>query len=212
MKSALFDRALQAFLTAEINWSSDTIKAALIDLNDIGTAITGATNATPIVVAANSHGLSNGNKVLITGVAGNTAANGVFYVANVTTNTFELQTLEGETLTNVAGTGAYTSGGIAVNMTGLDFLNDVSSAIVGTAQTIGSKSVTNGVADGGNVTFTAVTGDQCEALLIYKDTGTPSTSVLIALMAEGTGLPVTPSGGDITVSFSDGANKIFRLR
>lgn len=65
--------------------------------------VSAATNASPIVVTSNSHGLSNGDEVWIEGVSGNTAANGIWTVANKTTDTFELS---GST-----GNGAYTSGG-----------------------------------------------------------------------------------------------------
>lgn len=53
-------------------------------------AITSSTNASPIVVTATAHGLSNGDTVMIQGHLTNTNANGVWPVANVTTNTFEL--------------------------------------------------------------------------------------------------------------------------
>lgn len=93
-----------------------------------------------------------------------------------------------------------------------DNLDDVASgARVGTAQTLGSKSVTNGVFDAGDLTFTSVTGDASEYILIYKDTGTESTSTLIALFDTATGLTVTPNGGNITVTWDNGANKIFAL-
>lgn len=65
--------------------------------------ITNATNASPIVVTSNSHGLSNGDTVTISGVVGNTGADGTFTVTNSTANTFELY--------NSTGTGAYASGG-----------------------------------------------------------------------------------------------------
>lgn len=71
-------------------------------LKDTG-SITGATNASPIVITSASHGLNNGTKVTITGVGGNTAANTSAIVANKTSDTFELS--------GVAGNGAYTSGG-----------------------------------------------------------------------------------------------------
>jgi hypothetical protein len=50
------------------------------------------------------------------------------------------------------------------------------------------------------VTFTAVTGDVSEAVILYKDTGVAATSPLIAYIDTATGLPVTPNGGDITVT------------
>jgi len=83
--------------------------------------------------------------------------------------------------------------------------------VVGTAGTIGAtKSVTNGVFDGGDVTFTAVTGVTVEALVIYVDTGVAGTSPLVAYIDSSvTGLPVTPNGGDITITWN--ASGIFAL-
>lgn len=66
-------------------------------------SITGATNASPIVITSASHGLNTGTRVTISGVGGNTAANGTFQITNVSANTFSL---DGST-----GNGAYTSGG-----------------------------------------------------------------------------------------------------
>jgi len=71
-------------------------------------AITGATNASPIVITSNGHGYSNGDLILVAGVEGNTAANGWRLVANKTANTYEITTLAG---INVAGNGAYTQNG-----------------------------------------------------------------------------------------------------
>jgi len=72
--------------------------------------------------------------------------------------------------------------------------------VVGTAQTLGTKTFTNGVFDAADVTFAAVTGNSAEALVLYVDTGTAGTSPLIAFIDTGvTGLPVTPNGGDINV-------------
>jgi len=89
-------------------------------------AITAATNATPIVVTSNGHGLENGQRVRITGVLGNTAANGTWVVANKAANTFELQ--------GSAGNGAYTSGG---TWTRIDAASIVGTTTVITATMIG---------------------------------------------------------------------------
>lgn len=82
---------------------------------------------------------------------------------------------------------------------------------VATSGAMGSKTVTNGVADAADVTWTAVTGDQSESIDIYKHTGTESTSRLICNIDTATGLPVTPNGGDITAQWDNGSNKIFKL-
>jgi hypothetical protein len=52
--------------------------------------LTGASNASPIVITAANHGIANGDVVTIQGAIGNTAANGTWTVANRTANTFEL--------------------------------------------------------------------------------------------------------------------------
>jgi hypothetical protein len=91
-----------------------------------------------------------------------------------------------------------------------EFYSSVSSAVVGTPQTLASKTVTNGSFDAADVTFTGVTGNSIEALVIYKDTGTAGTSSLIAYIdVASSGLPVTPNGGNITVTFN--ASGIFSL-
>jgi hypothetical protein len=82
-----------------------------------------------------------------------------------------------------------------------DFLDDVAAgARVATSGNLASKTTTSGSFDSDNVTFTAVTGDVSEAVILYKDTGVASTSPLIAYIDTATGLPVTPNGGDITVT------------
>lgn len=90
------------------------------------------------------------------------------------------------------------------------FYSSASSAVVGTPQTIGSKTFANGVFDGADVSFTAVTGASIEALVLYIDTGVAGTSPLVAYIDTSvTGLPVTPNGGDITITWN--ASGIFAL-
>lgn len=84
-------------------------------------------------------------------------------------------------------------------------------AIIAAGVALASKTVTLGVADAADVTFALVTGVSIEYIVIYKDTGSSATSRLLALIDTATGLPVTPNGGDITVVWDNGANKIFKL-
>lgn len=92
------------------------------------------------------------------------------------------------------------------------FLSDVAAgARVATSSNLASKTATLGVADAADVTFSAVTGDQSEALVIYQDSGSAATSRLIAYIDTATGLPVTPNGADITVTWDNGSNRIFAL-
>jgi len=140
---------------------------------------------------------------------------------------------------------------------------------------------TDGVFDANDVTFTSISGNSVEAIVIFQDTGSNATSTMVALIdghfivtadatlsagtalvveptvasiptatvlafssgqsatlngastapsrvitvtsttvttaaradapATGSGLPVTPNGGNIIVAWDNGANKIFKL-
>lgn len=186
MSNLLFEKGREGFLDGTLDWDTNTFKAALLDLDTATTAIkaiTGATNATPVVITATAHGFSNGDLVLIGKVGGNLSANGVFQIASVATNTFNL--VDPITGSNVVGSAAYTSGGYAVCLgpsTSGDNLDDFTAAVVGTAQTLTTPTVTAGVADADDVTFSSVSGATVEAVLIYKDTGTASTSRVATLI------------------------------
>jgi hypothetical protein len=95
------------------------------------------------------------------------------------------------------------------------FLTSVgSSARIGTATALTSKTVTSGVAGAAATTFTSVTGATANAVILFKDTGSSGTSRLIAYIDQtstGGSFSVVPTGGNIIVQWSTGANKIFKL-
>jgi hypothetical protein len=91
------------------------------------------------------------------------------------------------------------------------YRNEVSNSAVISSTTLANKTITNGVFDADDATFSSVTGANCEALLIFQDTGIQTTSRLIAYIDSATGLPILPNGGDISVAFSNGSSKIFAL-
>jgi hypothetical protein len=104
-------------------------------------------------------------------------------------------------------TAAYTA-----NFTTHEFKSDISgSAIIAGPITLASKTATGGACDAADATFTSVSGASIEAIIIYKDTGTDATSPLIAYIDTATGLPITPNGGDIIVTWDNGPNRIFKL-
>lgn len=287
MSGFLFELARQKFLGGTLDWDSQTFSAVLLDLNtaDAGVkTITAASNATPIVVTATSHGFTNGDLVYIDGVGGNLATNGFWKIANQATNTFELQRPDG---VNSTGSAAYTSGGYAVNLgpsTSSDFFDDFDGSLVGAKVNLSGNSIVAGVADANDVTFTTVSGASVEAIAIIRDTGANGTSEMVAFIpgkhivtcntqanssavtipveplvagipnstvltfsngatatlsalatagdraltvtalaanvtaaaralapATGSGLPVTPNGGNIVVTWDNGNNKIFKL-
>jgi hypothetical protein len=99
----------------------------------------------------------------------------------------------------------------SVDLNADDFLDDIPvGERVATSSNLSSKTTTDGTFDDGNLlTFSTVTGDECEAVVIYKDSGVAATSPLIAYIDTATGLPVTPNGGDITITWH--ANGIFDI-
>ena len=104
------------------------------------------------------------------------------------------------------------SAAYTVNLSVHEVLSDVgSSARITTPVTLTSKTSTGGAADAADVTFTSVSGPSIEAIILYRDTGTEATSPLIAYIDTATGLPITPNGGDIIVTWDNGTNKIFKL-
>lgn len=288
MSNALLEKGREGFLDGSIDWDTNTFSAALLDLGTADTAIkaiASSTNATPIVVTATSHGFTNGDLVFIDGHATNTAANGFWKIANVATNTFELT--NPVLSTNAVGNGVGGATGYAVcygPSASADNWDDFDGALVGSKVTLTGNTVTAGVADANDATFTAVTGNSVEAIAIFKDTGTASTSRMVCLITgkfivtcavqantsatsitvdalpyaiptatvlafsngasatlsalanagdrtltvsalaanitagsralspiTGSGLPITPNGGNIVVTFDNGVNKIFKL-
>lgn len=98
------------------------------------------------------------------------------------------------------------------NLDNDEFLSAIPSAAqVSTSPAFTNKTGSLGVADADDITFSSVSGSKCEALIIFEDTGTASTSPLLAYIDSATGLPVTPNNADIIVKWDDGANKIFKL-
>ena len=89
-----------------------------------------------------------------------------------------------------------------------DFFDDLAGTPVpveASAPALASKTlgvVAAGVFDAADTVFTSLSGDQVEQLIIYEDSGTESTSDLIAMWDTATGIPLTPNGGNVTVVWS----------
>lgn len=107
---------------------------------------------------------------------------------------------------------ALVSSAYSQNLTTDEFYSTISAHVLGTPQTLGTKSITLGVFDAADVTFAAVTsGSTAKGLVIYKDTGLAASSPLLAFIDTITGFPLATNGGDITVTWDNGALKIFSL-
>jgi len=102
------------------------------------------------------------------------------------------------------------------------FVSDLTGAggtLVATSAALASKTVTSGVADAADVTFSAVaSGAAITGVAIFQAsavTGGADVAAtaqrLVCWIDTATGLPVTPNGGDITITWDSGSNKIFKL-
>jgi hypothetical protein len=102
--------------------------------------------------------------------------------------------------------------GYTANLATDEFYSTISAYVIGTPQTLGTKTTTLGVFDAADTTFSAVAGGSTAlGVALYKDTGVAGTSPLIALIDTITGFPLATNGGDIQIVWDAGAYKIFSL-
>lgn len=87
-----------------------------------------------------------------------------------------------------------------VNLATHGVLTDVTAGgIVATSAALGSPTIVGGVFDSADFSWTSVTGDQSEDIILYDDTH--ANDALEVFYDTGiTGMPVTPNGGNINVT------------
>ncbi len=180
--------------------------------------IQNASNATPIVVTSFQHGLTTGEFVEITGVQGNTAANGIFEITVLSPDTFSLQ--DPITGADVAGNANYLGGGTwtvvdqgtITNLSGNGVspivISDFSNFFLGHGLTTGDTVTVIGVQGNTNAngTFTVTVIDQFR----FSLDGTTGNGAWVP----GTGTYFSASGGHglldgdsvLIETFSSGGN------
>jgi hypothetical protein len=81
-----------------------------------------------------------------------------------------------------------------------EFVSDLTGAsIIARSGNLAGKTTTNGVFDANDITLTSVSGSAFTHVILYADTGTDSTSRLVAVFDVSS---FTPSGGDVNVVFN----------
>lgn len=93
------------------------------------------------------------------------------------------------------------------------FISDLGAVDNGRSAALGTKTVTNGVADAADSSLSATAATASKALVLFKHTGSDATARLIAYIDTPTsGLPFTPAAGQtVNIVHDNGANKIFKL-
>jgi hypothetical protein len=102
------------------------------------------------------------------------------------------------------------NGTYTVNLTTHEYYNAVQAGVIAGPVALASKTIVSGAADANDVTFSSVSGASIESIVIYKVVTNPADSPLLAYIDTATGLPITPNGGDIIVTWDNGPNKIFK--
>ena len=96
-----------------------------------------------------------------------------------------------------------------------DFMTDIPSAgqvpVFSSGPALASKTETAGVADAADTTFTALSGDPSEYLIVFEDDAVEATCQLLVFIDTATGLTLTPNSGDVTVQWDSGTDRIFTL-
>lgn len=100
----------------------------------------------------------------------------------------------------------------AVDLAAHDFMDDVAAA--SREETSGNMTLIDAAADGildaNDVAFTGTSGDACEGIILYDFNTNDADSVPFLWWDSVTGMPVT-LGGDVTVTWDNGANKIAKV-
>lgn len=215
-----FAKGRQARADALIPWNTCRLLAYLLDVDDLGPSagawtVTGATipsgNTIRLTTGA-VNGFSVGDEVEVWGVGGITNSTGIFTVtAKPTTSQLEFTA-------SSTPTGTYTSGGYVVNLTAYTFLSEINVSgtadIAKVALSTTGRTTNNGYLDAPDGVWSSVTGDPVEMMAIVYAAATdvstndanetvqrlilcqtPATSGL-------TGLPQTPTNGNINLNFS----------
>jgi hypothetical protein len=116
-----------------------------------------------------------------------------------------------------------TAGGAPVFTASHKFVSDwtATHTIAATSAALSGKSVANGIADASDLApaFASVAANANNHVvgLIQSSAVTGGADVaataqrLVAYFDTGTNIPIVPNGGDVNITFDNGANKIFKL-
>ncbi len=86
---------------------------------------------------------------------------------------------------------------------GHEYLDDIHADARRATEDLDDVFATDGKAIAGNSTYTAVSGAEVGAIVIYKHNADPAAAPLIAYIDDGVGLPIVPNGGDIFINWDE---------
>jgi hypothetical protein len=84
------------------------------------------------------------------------------------------------------------------------YLSDIPAAArEATSPALTDKTFTDGVFDASDTLCANETGETTGAVVLFIDTGSPSTSRLVVYLSDGQGVPLTPNGLDVAIVFNE---------
>jgi len=193
MVNALFEMGRQGFLDGSLDWDTQAFSAALLNIatatDTAVKAISSSTAASPIqITTSTAHGFANGDLVFIDGhsTGTNNAANGFWLISGASGSVFNLT----NPLTSANTSAGQAAGGATgyvvnygqANTAVSDNWDDFDGCLIGAKVPLTSPTKLAGVADAADTTFTSVSGSPVQAVIIFQDTGTASTSRLACLI------------------------------
>ena len=101
-----------------------------------------------------------------------------------------------------------------------EFVSDVTATgtINGTSAALTTKSITNGVFDADNTSITTTANATDHGLLVFQSSAVggggdvaATAQRVIAWYDTGTGLPIQPGTGSVSVTWDDGTNRIVKI-
>lgn len=224
MTSFLFDSGRQAFLEGTIAYLTDSIRTTLVD-HAIFTPLASTDFVDQLGLNGTGDSIADlgGNIGELTDAAGTFSAAMVGHYVDIQGATtpsndstagtgFLITAFTSATVIEYANPGVIVTEAFAGTWKVYARVGNSGDATIASQPLLASKTSTDGVADAADTTVNNVpTMAALESIVLFKDTGTESTSQLIAKIDVGTGLPVTPNGGDILIQWAATADRIFRL-
>jgi hypothetical protein len=94
-----------------------------------------------------------------------------------------------------------------------EFLSDIPANTIIASEVLTGKATNSlGVADADDIIFNSVSGlVLIDAVIVWFNTFIVETSPLILFYDDSSNLPITPNGDNVSISWSDDVNKIFKL-
>lgn len=218
MSNKLFDPGYEGFLAGEIDWDTAVIKASLVRsytysashkfVSDVTTA-GGSLVATSAALSSKTitNGIADAADVTFTSVAAGAAITGILiYQASAVTGGADVAASAQRVIAWLDGVQEVTVAAITAT-SGTTLVIDKLLAAVASGATLTRISGTGPT----TITTSATGAVDARSLSVSALSGASVVNDVYTFVISANGLPITPDGNNITVTWDNGTNKIFRV-